>query len=393
MKRPTLSVVIACLAVTCLVVTAPSARAQEARMVQVGDHQMRVRTSGLGDREAGAPVVVLEAGFMLDGLSAWTSIFEDVAAFVPVIAYDRAGIGQSELDGVPPTPQHIVDKLHTLLGVLDADPPYVLVGHSLGGPFIRLFAASYPDEVAGLVYVDPTATTSAEEQADLDAAMGISAEQRRQQLAEAPQMPTPGANAEMTLILEQFDRNWPDFQTLPPGPDIPVTVLMANRFQPSPSDAIERDCAPRECYARAQEVRMAWLSKLTTEVTNGTLTVVTNSGHFIQNDDPDLVVWHIRRVVESEAPVGVVDLDPSLLAEYVGVYERSGAQFTVTLEDEQIFVQITGQQALPAFASSKDEFFLRVVDAQISFGRDSGGAVNQLVLHQNGRDIPWERVR
>ena len=138
---------------------------------------------------------------------------------------------------------------------------------------------------------------------------------------------------------------------------------------------------------------MAWLSKLTTEVTNGTLTVVTNSGHFIQNDDPDLVVWHIRRVVEFEAPVGVVDLDPSLLAEYVGVYERSGGQFTVTLEDEQIFVQITGQQALPAFASSKDEFFLRVVDAQISFGRDSGGAVNQLVLHQNGRDIPWERVR
>ena len=106
-----------------------------------------------------------------------------------------------------------------------------------------------------------------------------------------------------------------------------------------------------------------------------------------------LVSDGVVAVAVEAAPVGVVDLDPSLLAEYVGVYERSGAQFTVTLEDEQIFVQITGQQALPAFASSKDEFFLRVVDAQISFGRDSGGAVNQLVLHQNGRSVPWERVR
>lgn len=389
MKRLTLS-----LAVICLLITASGVRAQETRMVDVEGHQMRVQTSGLGNSDAGAPVVVLEAGFMLDGISAWTSIFEDVAEFAPVVAYDRAGIGQSEVDGERPTPRHIAENLHALLGVLRAEPPYLLVGHSLGGPFIRMFTALYPDEVAGLVYVDPTATMSAEEQRGMDEAMGLSAEDRRRQMEGAPEMPTPGTRAEMELVLELSENHWPGFQALPPVPDVPVSVLMASRFQPSPSQGIERDCEPRECYARGMDVRMSWLSNLAAEVTNGTLTVVTNSGHFIQNDDPDLVVWNIRRVVEAEPPEVVVELGSSVLEAYVGIYEvRPEIQFTVTLEDGQVFAQITGQQALPIFAASEDEFFYRAVDAQISFVRDAAGEVSQLVLHQNGRDIPWQRVR
>ncbi len=382
------------LAATGLLLTVLVVQAQETRMVDVDGHKMRVQTSGLEDAGAGTPTVVLEAGFMLDGISAWTSIFDDIAEFAPVVAYDRAGIGQSEVDGEPPTPQHIAENLRALLGVLGAEPPYLLVGHSLGGPFIRMFTALYPDEVAGLVHVDPTATMSADEQREMDEAMGLTAEDRQRQRGEAPEMPTPGTRAEMELILELSENHWSDFQDLPPVPDVPVTVLMASRFAPSPSQGIERDCAPRECYARGMEVRMSWLSKLTAEVTSGTLTVVTNSGHFIQNEDPDLVVWNIRRLLEAEQPTVVIELDQSLLEEYVGVYEaRPDVQFTITLEDGQIFGQITGQGPLAIFPASKDEFFARVVDAQISFVRAAAGEVSQLVLHQNGRDIPWQRVR
>jgi pimeloyl-ACP methyl ester carboxylesterase len=364
-------------------------------MVDVDGHQMRVQTIGLDGADArDVPTVVLEAGFMLDGISAWTSIIEDVAAFAPVIAYDRAGIGQSEVDGESPTPEHIAENLHALLGALGAEPPYVLVGHSLGGPFIRMFTALYPDEVAGLVHVDPTATMSEGEQTAMYAAMGSSAEERRSQIDEQPDMPTPGTRAEMELIIDRSENHWPSFRDLPPVPDVPVSVLMAARYDPSPARGVERDCEPRECHARGMEVRMAWLQKLAAAVTNGTLTVVTNSGHFIQNDDPDLVVWNIRRVVEAEPLKAVVELPASMLAEYVGVYEaQPGAQFTVTLDDGQVFVMITGQQALPVYATEPDEFFLRAVHAQISFVRDADGAVNQLVLHQNGRDIPWQRVR
>lgn len=79
------------------------------------------------------------------------------------MAYDRAGIGLSESDGQPPTPEHVAERLHAILDVLGADPPYVLVGHSLGGPYVRAFSGMFPAEIAGLVYVDPldfTATLS-----------------------------------------------------------------------------------------------------------------------------------------------------------------------------------------------------------------------------------------
>lgn len=73
------------------------------------------------------------------------------------------------------------------------------------------------------------------------------------------------------------------------------------------------------------------------------------------------------------------------LAPYLGRYElRKGLIFTVTEEDAQLMVQLTGQRSLPVFASSKDHFFSKAVDAQISFNRAEDGSVDSLTLHQNG---------
>ena len=123
MKRLILALVAAGIFITVLIV-----QAQATQWVEVEGHRMHVQTSGLEDALAGDPIVVLEAGFMLDGISAWTSIFDDIAEFAPVVAYDRAGIGQSEEDGEPPTPQHVAENLHALLRVLGADPPYLRSG-------------------------------------------------------------------------------------------------------------------------------------------------------------------------------------------------------------------------------------------------------------------------
>ncbi|HXD36717.1 MAG TPA: serine hydrolase [Rhodanobacter sp.] len=83
-----------------------------------------------------------------------------------------------------------------------------------------------------------------------------------------------------------------------------------------------------------------------------------------------------------------VSLDPTLLREYVGRYALgNGAQFEVTAEHGQLFVQLTGQAAYPVHAKAKDRFFYTVVDAQLDFERDAGGKVVALVLHQNGQDL------
>ena len=170
MKRLALSVF-----VICVCATSSLAQAQDTRMVEVDGHQMHVMTIGLENDQSGSPVVVFEAGLGLR-LATWGSVVSDVADFAPVVAYDRAGVGQSEPDGEQPTPRHVAENLHALLEQVGAEPPYVLVGHSLGGLLIRMFVGMYPEDVAGLVYVDPTMITTEEDQRALEEALGISRE-------------------------------------------------------------------------------------------------------------------------------------------------------------------------------------------------------------------------
>ena len=85
-------------------------------------------------------------------------------------------------------------------------------------------------------------------------------------------------------------------------------------------------------------------------------------------------------------------VDPGLYDAYVGEYELApGFILTVTREGDRLMTQATGQQKVEVFPSSETEFFLKVVDAQITFVRGPGGTVDQLVLHQGGRDMPAKR--
>ncbi len=91
-------------------------------------------------------------------------------------------------------------------------------------------------------------------------------------------------------------------------------------------------------------------------------------------------------------PREAIEIDPALLQDFVGTYEL-GPEFSiaVTAEDGQLFIQASGQQRLEAFPESQTKFFLRQVDAQISFERSEDGTVTGLVLHQNGQDIPGRK--
>jgi pimeloyl-ACP methyl ester carboxylesterase len=106
-----------------------------------------------GMQRAGqAPTVVLESAFR-ERFESWDAIFDRVAALAPVLAYDRAGNRGSADDGEAPTPRHVAQRLHALLAAVGVKPPYVLVGHSWGGPLVRMYTALYPAEIAGIVYI------------------------------------------------------------------------------------------------------------------------------------------------------------------------------------------------------------------------------------------------
>jgi pimeloyl-ACP methyl ester carboxylesterase len=117
-------------------------------MVAVGGHSLHINCVGQG-----SPTVVLDAGS--GGMSAhWVRVQREVSDATRVCAYDRAGMGWSEMGPEPRDARRITGELHTLLGKAGIEGPYVLVGHSFGGMYMQTYAARYPDEVAGVALVD-----------------------------------------------------------------------------------------------------------------------------------------------------------------------------------------------------------------------------------------------
>ena len=112
------------------------------RMVGVDGLVIRVRTMGLGTRKPGQPAVVFEGGASAP-LETWDTVLADVARFAPTVTYDRAGTGQSNWDGLPPTPERVGTRLRRLLSQIAADPPYILVGHSWGGALVRYLSGHF----------------------------------------------------------------------------------------------------------------------------------------------------------------------------------------------------------------------------------------------------------
>jgi pimeloyl-ACP methyl ester carboxylesterase len=102
----------------------------------------------------GTPTVIFDAG-LGDQIRAWAIVQPQIAHRTRACSYDRAGLGFSDPGDRPGTSANAVDDLHQLLIATSVSPPYVLVGHSLGGMYVRLYADKYLSEVAGMVLVDP----------------------------------------------------------------------------------------------------------------------------------------------------------------------------------------------------------------------------------------------
>jgi len=120
--------------------------------VDIGGRKLHLLCGG-----SGAPTIILEAGasaFAID----WTLVQREVARTNRVCSYDRAGSGWSEAS-TPATRNTVAHDLHALLEVSGEKPPYLMVGASLGGIFVRLYQAEYPEQVVGLVLVDPATET------------------------------------------------------------------------------------------------------------------------------------------------------------------------------------------------------------------------------------------
>lgn len=281
--------VTALVASAALVLTTPAASqapVPSPRVVEVDGRAVRVRTVGLEDRVSGEPVFILQSGGGAP-LDTWhSSLVRTIANLAPVVAYDRPGLGRSQFDGQIPTPQRVAAHLTALLDVLEVGPPYILVGHSWGGPLILYFAAQHPGDVAGLVYIDPSVPSR--DRFPADPAERATAVAQIEALRESYLRGRgPGYRASFDYWLTP-----PDERAIPPNPDVPTAVVLGTLISSAVSIS-ERAEMQAFQEQRVEEAR-TWLQ----DVDPLHFVVAPHVGHFVHRDDPDLVAEAIRQVFD-----------------------------------------------------------------------------------------------
>ncbi len=277
------------------------------KLVDIGGYKMHINCTGQG-----TPTVILDSG-LGDSYISWHKVQPQIAQFVRVCSYDRAGLGYSDSSPRPRTSKDSTEELHTLLHNAGISAPSVLVGHSMGGFDVRLYASLFRSEVAGMVLVDsshpeqqrrfPPAlndmdATWLREQEFLEFTMpfgiprllGFCGNDAEVRAAECNFHSTREAVAELKAISESAA------QTAATGPldDLPLAVLSHDPDKPQPDLPDDLVKPVNDAWQQMQEE----LSHLSTR---GTRLVAKNSGHYIQLDRPDLVIEAVRGVVEQAA--------------------------------------------------------------------------------------------
>jgi pimeloyl-ACP methyl ester carboxylesterase len=216
------------------------------------------------------------------------------------VAYDRAGLGQSEWDETTPTPRHVATRLHALLAAVGAGPPYVVVGYSWGGSLARYFAGYYPDEIAGIVFVDPgpiVTMTHAERLAPYDSIgagkPGYDAFWSAFDAFFAGAGPAVRAEFEVFRGMMEID---PAQRDLRPLPRVPMAMLVAGRHVPFP-ESVRLPFDARAHFEVDVRHRARMLQRWIDQSPRGTLVVSNHVSHAIPREDPALIVWAIERVL------------------------------------------------------------------------------------------------
>lgn len=234
--------------------------------VDVGGHSLNLLIGGKG-----SPAVVFEGGFGA-GIASWSTVQKEVAALATTVSYDRAGLGQSELGPEPRSAKRIATELHTALEKAGVKPPYVLVGHSFGGIYVRMFAERYPKEVAGMVLLDPSQESFNDW---LKKNHPARLKDAQAQITKAPE----GVRAEDAAT----DASYEEARAAKVPPGILVILLSATEDETMPADA-------RRVWI---EKHKEWIATLP----GAKHIVVENTGHFIQAQQPKLVIDTIRQTL------------------------------------------------------------------------------------------------
>jgi pimeloyl-ACP methyl ester carboxylesterase len=241
-------------------------RTQTFTRVTVEGHAMRMLVTG-----SGTSTVVFENG-LGPPLEMWGKVQPHVSRFARTVAYDRAGVGLSDVGPLPRTGRQVARELRHALRAAGVPPPYVLVGASFGGLHIRVFAGAYPEDVSGMVLVDPTHDAEGLERA---------------------------VHPELAVVRETVEQA----RTSPIPPHVALVLIdaISQRDVPFATSAIRRLRARLRPEIDAESrAYKKWLDT----IPGARLIVTDQSGHNVPIEQPGLVIDTIREVVRQAGDRG-----------------------------------------------------------------------------------------
>ena len=276
------------------------------QMIDIGGRRIQMDCRGTG-----FPTVVFESGLDINGSLSWTTVHDSIARSTRACAYSRAGIMWSDPSGRSFDSDRAAIDLHAALLASGEGGPWVMVGHSLGGPYIAAFTARYPDEVAGLVMVDCAHPDQFARYAEV-AGRSIQPSPSEARLATrlawtglvrllplnvegavGAFLPlsvegVAGETAAVTATLDRAGRQ----KALG---DRPLVVLSAGRGA-SPEELKLMKITPEQ-GARVAAVHQELMRDMATWSTRGRYELVADASHYIQRDRPDAVIGAVRDVM------------------------------------------------------------------------------------------------
>jgi pimeloyl-ACP methyl ester carboxylesterase len=271
------------------------------QLVDVGRYRLHINCTGTG-----SPTVVIDAG-LGDWSASWNSwVQPEVAKTTRVCTYDRAGMGWSETGPLPRTAEQFAKELHTLLQNARIPGPYVLVGHSMGGLPVRVFAHAYAADVAGVVLIDsmsprqakPSATTTPPPAAATHSSgfspLTLAARIGLVRLLAGPLGLTSDMSPEVQHAYTAFTVTPRSFQTQQDeGTGMPQSFMQASAvttFGDLPLIVLSRGLDPDRDW-QAMQTDLLHLSSHSQQV------FADKSGHNIQLDQPEAAVAAIVQMV------------------------------------------------------------------------------------------------
>ncbi len=266
-------------------------------LVELNGRKVHVLCAG-----EGSPTVILEAGLPGSSLT-WMSVFSEIAELTRVCAYDRPGYGWSQPTTSPRTAETIVQELRVLLQSTDTQPPYILVGHSFGGLLMQLYATRFPNEFTGMVLVDSSHPDQAHRTLDLQEIDTISFAMKTLGPIGIVRLlfPVPAGNPESrdVSVREQERELLMTSRTLRTATR-EMSGLRESLRQVTDS-TVDLGSKPLVVLSEGRRRAESWQAlqeDLSRMSTNSEWQVVDGAGHFVQHDQPDVVVDAVRRVIE-----------------------------------------------------------------------------------------------